>query len=624
MIVEQAPGELDGVAADRDDAPLAWVVSGRSEQALTNQAGRLLAHVTADPGLGAAEVGWSLATTRSVFEHRAVLVGADREALVAELAGLAAGNPGAAAVLGRAGSPGKTVFVFPGQGAQYSGMGAALYGGFPVFAQAFDEVAAMLEGHLRLPLRDVMWGDDAELLDNTEFAQPSIFAVEVALAALLQHWGVVPDMVLGHSVGEITAAYVAGVLSLPDAAHIVVGRGRLMAGLPAGGVMVAVAAGESEVTPMLTKGVEIAAINAPNAVVISGVAAPVAAVADRLAQQGRRVHRLAVSHAAHSALIDPMLDQLAQLVAQVTPGRPRIGLVSSVSGQLAGPGFGTARYWVEHVRQPVRFVDGVRAAESLGAGVFVEVGAGGGLSTAVEQSLTTQQPLSIVTMTEDQPEADSLLAAAGRLFATGVGVTWDTVLAGSRGRRVSLPTYGFARRPFWVGAAADRQPLAASRPTDWADRVKQLEPDEQRRRLVELVCGHVAIVLGHASDHDVDAGRAFEDLGFDSLTGVELRNRLKADTGLALSRTLIFDYPTPQALADHLLQQLLYDGNAEPDDEKVWSSLKKIPLQELRRTGLLDQLLLLAGDSKTAVPDSIISDDVIDSLQSRGANRDGT
>ena len=158
------------------------------------------------------------------------------------------------------------------------------------------------------------------------------------------------------------------------------------------------------------------------------------------------------------------------------------------------------------------------------------------------------------------------------------------------------------------------RPLAASRPTDWADRVKQLEPDEQRRRLVELVCGHVAIVLGHASGHDIDAGRAFEDLGFDSLTGVELRNRLKADTGLALSRTLIFDYPTPTALADHLLQQLLYGGNAEPDDEKIWSSLRKIPLQELRRTGLLDQLLLLAGDSEKPLPDSIISDDVIDSL----------
>ena len=614
VIVEQAPPQPDSLPPERDDAPLAWVVSGRTEQALTNQAVRLLAHVTGDPDLGAAEVGWSLATTRSEFEHRAVLVGADREALLVELAGLAAGKPGAGAVVGRAGTTGKTVFVFPGQGAQRPGMGAELYRRFPVFAQAFDEAAAMLEGHLRLPLRDVMWGDDAELVDNTEFAQPAIFATEVALAALLQHWGVVPDVVLGHSLGEITAGYVAGVISLRDAARIVAGRGRLMAGLPTGGVMIVVAAGESEVAPLLTEGVEIAAINSPNAVVISGAAVPVGAVADLLAQRGRRVHRLAVSLAAHSALIDPVLDHFAQLVAEVTPSRPRIGLVSTVSGQLADPGYGTARYWVEHVRQPVRFVDGVRAAESLGAGVFVEVGPGAGLSTAVEQSLTTQQPVAVVTMTNDQPEVGSLLAAAARLFTTGVGVKWDAVLSGSRGRRVSLPTYGFVRRRFWVGAAADQQSLVASQPADWAERMKQLEPNEQHSRLVELVCGHVAIVLGHKSSHDVDAGRAFEDLGFDSLAGVELRNRLTTDTGLALSRTLIFDYPTPAALADHLLQQLLYDRNAEPDDEKIWSSLKKIPLQELRRTGLLDQLLLLAGDSERSLPDSIISDDVIDSL----------
>jgi len=356
--------------------------------------------------------------------------------------------------------------------------------------------------------RDV--GDDAELADNTEFAQPAIFAVEVAMAALLHYWGVVPDMVLGHSVGEITAAYVAGVISLGDAARIVAGRARLMAGLPAGGVMVAVAAGESEVVPLLTEGVEIAAINSPNAVVISGAAAPVGAAADLFAQRGKRVHQLAVSLAAHSALIDPILDQFAQLVAEVKPGER--GLVWCHHVWAVGrPGYGTARYWLEHVRRPVRFVDAVRTAESLGAGVFVEVGPGGGLSAAVEQSLTTQQPVAVVTMAKDQPEVDSLLAAAGRLFSSGVGVKWDAVLAGSRGRRVSLPTYGFVRRRFWVGAAADQQPRVASQPVDWADRVKQLKPAEQRRRLVELVCGHVAIVLGHKSGHDVDAGRAFED-----------------------------------------------------------------------------------------------------------------
>ena len=168
-----------------------------------------------------------------------------------------------------------------------------------------------MDPHLRLPLRQVMWGSDAELLQSTEFAQPALFAVEVALAALCSHWGVVPDVVTGHSVGEITAAYVAGVLSLADAAKVVAGRGRLMAALPAGGVMVAVAASEAEVAPLLTDGVSLAAVNGPNAVVISGADAAVTAVADRLAQRGRRVHRLAVSHAFHSALMEPMLEEFA-------------------------------------------------------------------------------------------------------------------------------------------------------------------------------------------------------------------------------------------------------------------------------------------------------------------------
>ena len=185
---------------------------------------------------------WSLVTTRSVLEHRAVVVGTDREQLMTELAWLAAGEPDASVVTGRARSVARTVFVFPGQGSQRLGMGQQLYDRFPVFAKAFDEAVAALDPHLRVPLREVMWGSDAALLESTEFTQPALFAVEVALAALLQHWGVVPDVVTGHSVGEITAAYVAGVLSISDAAKVVAGRGRLMAALPTGGVMVAVAA----------------------------------------------------------------------------------------------------------------------------------------------------------------------------------------------------------------------------------------------------------------------------------------------------------------------------------------------------------------------------------------------
>jgi acyl transferase domain-containing protein len=214
-------------------------------------------------------------------------------------------------------------------------------------------------------------------------------------------------------------------------------------------------------------------------------------------------------------------------------------------------------------------------------------------------------------MAKDRPEIDSLLGAAGKMFCAGVGVDWPAVFTG--GQRIDLPTYSFVRQRYWLGSGGE-----AGTPTTRPG-LQGLGPDEQRRHLVELVRLHAAAVLGHPGSQDIDAERAFQDLGFDSLTGVELRNRLKADTGLALSRTLTFDYPTPIALADHLGQQLLDNRRDESDDdEEIWASLRKIPMHELRRTGLLDKLLLLAGEreksSPDAPPDAIFSDDIIDSL----------
>ncbi|WP_374021534.1 type I polyketide synthase [Mycobacterium sp. HNNTM2301] len=607
VIVEQAPPQPDP-PAEPHEPPLAWVLSARSERALANQARRLSAWV-AEPGLHAADVAWSLATTRSVFEHRAVLVGADPSALARALAD---GGAPPGVVAGRAGPAAKTAFVFPGQGSQWPGMGRELHRRFPAFARAFDAAAAALDPHLRSPLRAVVWGTDAKLLQDTEFAQPALFALEVAMAALWRSWGVAPDVVLGHSVGEIAAAHVAGALSLGDAARIVAARGRLMAALPGDGVMVAVSAGEAEVAPLLGNGVGIAAVNGPNAVVLSGERAAVAAVADRLADGGRRTHRLAVSHAFHSALMEPMLDEFGQRVSDVVPRQPRICLISNVSGEPAGPGYGSARYWVEHVRRPVRFLDGVRAAETLGVTAFVEVGPGGGLSAAVDQSLTTERPISVITLPKGEPEVESLLTAAGRLFTAGASVGWPAVLANSGGRRVDLPTYGFARQRFWLGGAQDAPPANVTRSPDLAGQLHALALGEQHRRLAELVCEHAAAVAGHPDGRAIDRDRAFADLGFDSLTGVELRNRLTTATGLALSRTLIFDYPTPAALADHLRQQLFRGEDRESEEERVWSALRSIPLAELRRTGLLDKLLLLARGAENVVAEPVT--DLIDEL----------
>src|SRR5882757_7925893 len=457
VILEQAPTELsESTGGASGLSALPWVISARSAEALTAQASRLSAHVEANPGLDPVDVGCSLAG-RSVFEHRAVVVGADRQALMKRLATLADGDLGAGVVVGQAGSVGKTVVVFPGQGSQQIGMGRELYGQLPVFAETFDAVADELDRHLRLPLRDVVWGADAGLLDTTEFAQPALFAVEVALFAVLRCWGVQPDFVMGHSVGEFSAAYVAGVLTLADVAMLVVARGRLMQALPAGGAMVAVAAAEDEVMPLLGEGVGIAAINAPRSVVISGAQATVSAIADRFAEQGRRVHRLAVSHAFHSPLMEPMLQEFARVAARVQAREPRIGLVSNVTGELAGADsdFGSAQYWVEHVRRPVRFADSVRHLQMAGATHFIEVGPGSGLTGSIEQSLAPAEAVVVPTLGKNRPEVAAVLGASGQLFTTGVPVDWPAVFAGSGGRRVELPTYAFQRRRFWETPGAD-------------------------------------------------------------------------------------------------------------------------------------------------------------------------
>ncbi len=616
LIVEQPPAETapSEPPADTDEV-LPWVLSARCEQALANQAQRLSMYAADRADVRLVDVAWSLVSTRTAFEHRAVVVGGDRAALTTGLTALAAGDSRPGVAVGRAMPLGKKVFVFPGQGSQWPGMGRQLYDRFDVFARAFDEAVAALDAHSRLPLRDVMWGDDPELLRSTEFAQPALFALGIALSALWESFGVIPDVVMGHSVGEITAACVAGALSLADASRMVAARGRLMAGLPPGGVMVAVGAGETEVAALLTDGVSIAAVNGPTAVVLSGAQAPVEALADRLVQAGRRVHRLAVSHAFHSPLMQPMVPEFAAAVADIEVGKPRIGLVSNLTGRLAGAGYGSPQYWAAHVGAPVRFFEGVRAAEAAGAELFVELGPGAALTAAVDQSLSTARAVSVHTMAKDRHETESLLGAVGKLFTRGLDPNWSAVFAGQNPRRVELPSYGFARQRFWLGAAATGAPPAtATRTPDLAHRLHGLAPDDQRRVLLELVCEHAAAVLGHPGGHAVDPDRAFGDLGFDSMIGIELRNRLTSHTGLALSRTLIFDYPTPAALADHVRRQLLHEEPVESDEEKIWSALRKIPVRELQRTGLLEKLLLLAGTPETPVSDANVGADDIDAL----------
>uniref|UniRef100_UPI00140E3D2B acyltransferase domain-containing protein n=1 Tax=Streptomyces chilikensis TaxID=1194079 RepID=UPI00140E3D2B len=302
---DREPGEDGGVPVT---GPLSWPVSGMSERALRAQAERLRAYAVDAPDL--LDVGHSLATTRAALPHRAVVQGHDRDALVAALGHLALGEDSAEGIVRGVALGGETAFLFSGQGSQRAGMGRELYEAFPVFADAFDAVCAELDKHLDRPVKELVFDTESDLLDRTVYTQAGLFAVEVALFRLMEHWGVTPDYLLGHSIGELAAAHVAGVWSLEDAAALVAARGRLMQALPEGGAMVAVQATEDEILPLLTDNVSIAALNGPNSVVISGDEDEVTAIAERFAKS----KKLRVSHAFHSPRMEPMLEEFRQIL----------------------------------------------------------------------------------------------------------------------------------------------------------------------------------------------------------------------------------------------------------------------------------------------------------------------
>ena len=460
-ILEQAPPEPEEELSVRvgessePEAPVApvvpWVLSGRTAAALRGQAGELAGFVESGGGVDVGDVGFSLAVSRSVFEHRAVVLGGDRGELLSGLGALVEGDAVAGVVAGLARREGRTAFLFAGQGTQRLGMGRELYGAFPVFAEAFDAVCGWLDAELERPLREVVFGDDAEVLNETRFAQPALFALEVALFRLVESWGVRPDFLVGHSIGEIAAAHVAGVMSLADACRLVAARGRLMQALPAGGAMVALQASEAEVLPLLAgreAEVGIAAVNGPTAVVVSGTEAAVEEVAEHFRGLGRKATRLRVSHAFHSPLMEPMLAEFREVAEGIAFGSARLGLVSTVSGAAAEPGeLASAEYWVRHVREAVRFADGVAWLEGHRVGRFLELGPDGTL-TAMAQGVVEGEGLLLVpACRRDRPEAGALLAAAAGLFTHGVDLDWSVLFPGAR--RVDLPTYAFQRKRYW-------------------------------------------------------------------------------------------------------------------------------------------------------------------------------
>ncbi|XVS67796.1 type I polyketide synthase [Actinosynnema sp. CA-299493] len=400
-------------------------------------------------------VAHALATTRAGLGHRAVVLGADRAELLAALTAFGAGEPTADVVHGGPAADGDLALLFPGQGAQRPGAGRDLARAHPAFGVALDEVCAHLDRHLDRPLRDVLFDAGSDLLHDTAYAQPGLFALEVALFRLLHDQGVRPAVLLGHSIGELAAAHVAGVLSLPDAAALVAARGRLMQSLPTGGAMLAVEAEEARVREALAghdpAAVDVAAVNGPSSVVVSGTAEVVDALAAGFGALGVRTRRLRVSHAFHSPLVDPVLEEFRAVVAGITLHEPRLPVISDVTGRPAAPGELTdPEYWVRHVRHAVRFADGVRAAADLGATRFLEVGPGAVLTAMARAALGDDHPgtafAPLLRPGSDEPR--SVVAALAAVHVAGEPVDW-AAFAGTTASRVELPTYPFQHVRYW-------------------------------------------------------------------------------------------------------------------------------------------------------------------------------
>ncbi|MGH3881347.1 MAG: type I polyketide synthase, partial [Actinophytocola sp.] len=451
VIVEQPPAEADTEPEPAvDPVPLGAVplpVSGRTAAALRAQAEQLRS--TLDTGAALGDLAYSLATTRSAFEHRAAVVAADRAGALAALTALAEDASGATAVAALA-EP-ATAFMFSGQGAQYVGMGKELSARFDVFAEAFDGALAEFDPEVR----DIVWGDDQDGLSRMGIGTPALFAAQIALWRLLESWGVRPGHVIGHSAGEIAAAHAAGVLSLADACVLVEARGRLMEALPPGGAMISVRASEDEVREQLVDGVWIAAVNGPRSLVLSGEEA----AATELAARFEKARRVRVSHASHSPLMDPMLAEYRRVAQGLSYREPEVPFVSTVTGTPASAEVATPEYWVRNVRETVRFGDGVAALAAAGVTAFVEVGPDATLSAMAPECLDpAAEHLSVPLLRKDRDEETSVVTAVADLFAHGLTVSWPDLFAGTGVRRIGLPTYPFQHEWLW--------PRVAHRPGD--------------------------------------------------------------------------------------------------------------------------------------------------------------
>src|SRR5271156_1005779 len=544
VIIEDAP-PVEVVPEVRPvPSVVPWVVSAKSAAALAAQAARLSEFIGAHEQLDATDVGWSLAG-RSRFEHRAVVLGADRPELLSGLAELADGLPGASVIQGHATPACKTVFVFPGQGSQWLGMGVELIDTAPVFAEHIKACTEAFAEFVDWSLIDVLRGvPGAPGLDRVDVVQPALFAIMVSLAELWKSVGVRPDAVIGHSQGEIAAAYVAGALSLRDAARVVTLRSKLLLALAGRGGMVSLACGPERARELLApsgKSISIAAINGRSAVVVSGDVAALDELVQQCAEIELRARKIDVDYASHSVDVEGIREQLADVLSGLEPRASRTAFFSTLTGGLLDTAGLDADYWYRNIRQTVEFDQAVRGACQQGYRTFIECSPHPGLIAGIEDTFNNcagsgAEPIVIPTLGRDDGGIRRFLTSAAQAFVSGVGVDWRAVLPGAE--YVELPTYAFERRRFWLsgdGAALDAAGLGLGASEHALLGAVVELPDSGG---VVLTGRLSAASQGWLADHAVDGVVVFPGAGF-----VELAIRAGDEVGCSAVDELTLQSP---------------------------------------------------------------------------------
>ncbi|HVH47490.1 MAG TPA: beta-ketoacyl synthase N-terminal-like domain-containing protein, partial [Labilithrix sp.] len=459
VLVEEAPHAPTGVASEVDfEAPCHVVpVSARTPEALATLTERYAEHFASHPDLELADVSYTAGAGRSHFEERVVVTASSLDEARERLKTISTEVEAKGVFRGHveSGARPRIAFLFTGEGSQYSGMGRTLYETQPVFRNALERCASLLEPHLSQPLLSVLYpkaDEEPSSLSQTGYTQPALFAVEYALSELWRSWGVVPEAVLGHGVGEYVAACVAGIMSLEDALRLIAVRGRLMQTLSEPGAMASVGASDERVRSVLngvTERVSIAAMNAPEQVVVSGHEAAVLEACAALGAKGIQTERLDVSHAFHSALMEPMLDEFERILRTMTLESPKIALASGVTGRIGGDELATSDYWRRHAREPVRFADGIRTLRTRGIDTFLEIGPQPillGMGTLCVPGHGRWLP----SLRKQRSEWEVLLESVAQLHVDGATIDWDGFHRPYARSRVPLPTYAWQKQRYWI------------------------------------------------------------------------------------------------------------------------------------------------------------------------------